>query len=159
MKLASERSVLGAAMAATVFLVPVSHLQAQEVEKRLDQRTVIELDEQGRVAILEEMRHHLSVLQSMMDALAKEDMPAVAKFARSSGMQAAREADHHMMEQLPQAFRELGMSMHGDFDAMAAEAEKKPDPKKTLAQLSAALQKCTGCHAAYQIHVKSGPNQ
>jgi hypothetical protein len=129
---------------------------AQEKATSADPRAVIVLDEQARAAILEEMRHHLSGIQAMTEALAKGDMRMVAKTARASGMAAAREADPRMQEQLPQEFNNLGFSMHKDFDAMAADAEKYRDPKRTLRRLSATLRKCNACHASYQIQTKAG---
>jgi hypothetical protein len=129
---------------------------AQEKGVSVDPRAVIVLDEQARAAILEEMRHHLSGIQAMTEALAKGDMRTVAKTARASGMTAAREADPRMQEQLPQEFKNLGFSMHKDFDAMAADAEKYRDPKRTLRRLSATLRKCNACHASYQIQTKAG---
>jgi hypothetical protein len=80
----------------------------------------------------------------------------VAKTARASGMAAAREADPRMQEQLPQEFNNLGFSMHKDFEAMAAYAEKYREANWTLHPLSATLQKCDACHASYQIQTKAG---
>jgi len=82
-------------------------------------------------------------------------MAAAAKAARASGMSAASEAEEKMMMQLPKGFVELGTSRHRDFDAIAADAEKTKDPKRTLSLLSATLQKCIGCHAGYQVRLRS----
>jgi cytochrome c556 len=100
------------------------------------------------------MRVHLVNLQIILDALARNDMGAVAKAARASGVQAATEADQRMMKQLPKNFVELGVSMHRDFDVIADEAEKAKDPKLTLSALSATLQKCVACHATYQVRLR-----
>ncbi len=126
---------------------------AAAMAEDLDARQAIVLDERGRFAVLEEMRKHLSNLQALLQALGEEEMQAVAKVARASGMRAAREADPHMQSQLPADFRKLGFNMHADFDAMSEDVEKFHDPKKALAELSAILNQCVGCHATYQIRM------
>ena len=120
-----------------------------------DTRAAIMLDAHGRAALLEEMRAHVVNLQQIVNALARNDMAAAAKAARASGMSAASEAEEKMMKQFPKGFVELGTSMHRDFDAIAADAEKTKDPKRTLSLLSVTLQKCIGCHAAYQVRLRS----
>jgi cytochrome c556 len=46
---------------------------------------------------------------------------------------------------------QLGMSMHKEFDLIAADAESLKDPKHTLQQLSATMGKCNACHATYRL--------
>jgi len=48
-------------------------------------------------------------------------------------------------------FRQLGFSVHREFDQIAMDAESLKDVSTTLGQLSATLQKCVSCHATYQI--------
>jgi hypothetical protein len=61
--------------------------------------------------------------------------------------------EDHMKAILPQGFMQMGMSLHRDFDQIAADAESLKDPKHTLKQLSNSMGKCVACHAPYQICV------
>lgn len=48
-------------------------------------------------------------------------------------------------------FRQLGFSVHRDFDQIALDAESLKDVSYSLSQLSGTLKKCVSCHATYQI--------
>jgi hypothetical protein len=56
-----------------------------------------------------------------------------------------------MMGKLPLEFKTLAFGVHGDFDAIAADAEGNGTTKRTLGQLSAVFQKCTTCYEKYQL--------
>lgn len=120
-----------------------------------DSRQVLSITEAQRAHVLEEMRGMLSGIQKMLGSLAKNDMAATAAHARSIGMSMARKAEDHLQGALPKAFMQLGMSVHQDFDKIAADAETMKDAKRTLTQLSDVMMKCESCHAAYQIRAKS----
>jgi hypothetical protein len=104
--------------------------------------------------VLTEMRALLSGTQNILDALLREDMAAVAHYARSLGMGMVHKAEDHLKAVLPKEFMQLGMSVHKDFDQIAIDAESLKDPKHTLRQLSESMKKCNACHAGYQIRVK-----
>lgn len=116
-----------------------------------DRRAVLELSETERAMILEEMRLFLVGVEKLTGALAREDMAAVATEARELGVKMTHEVPPALREKLPQAFRQLGFTVHRDFDALALDAESVKDPRHSLQQLSATLQKCVSCHAGYQI--------
>lgn len=116
-----------------------------------DGRQAIVLAPQERGLILTEMRAFLSGLQGMTDALTREDMKTVAATARSLGRAATHEVPPALMAKLPLGFKQLGLSVHGDFDQIALDAESLGDPKHTLAQMGAVMQKCVACHAAFQL--------
>jgi hypothetical protein len=116
-----------------------------------DGRAVLELAPGERAMILEEMRMFLSGVQAMTGALSQQDMPAVAEAARGMGQKMVHEVPPALRAKLPQEFRQLGFSVHREFDQIALDAESLKDPGHTLSQLSATLQKCVACHASYQI--------
>jgi hypothetical protein len=118
-----------------------------------DSRVMLELTPGERAMILEEMRMFLSGVQKMTGAFGKQDMPAVAETARSLGQKMVHEVPSALRAKLPVEFRQLGFSVHRDFDQIALDAESMKDVSYSLGQLSATLQKCVSCHATYQIRV------
>lgn len=123
----------------------------------IDKRQVLSFTEMQRNHVLTEMRAFLAGTQGILDALLREDMAAVARHARPLGMGMAHKAEDHLKEILPKDFMHLGMSVHKDFDQIAADAESLKDPKHTLRQLSESMKKCVACHADYQIRIKVRP--
>ena len=116
-----------------------------------DTRTILHLEPQERVMILAEMRLFLAGVQKLTGALGRQDMQAAAEAARSLGRKMTHEVPPALRAKRPQAFRQLGFSVHSDFDQMAVDAESMGDVGVTLRQLSATLQTCVSCHASYQI--------
>lgn len=121
------------------------------IAAEIDNRQTLSLSEAQRGHVLEEMRALLSGTRNILAALATDDMASVSKNARPLGMGMAHKAEDHLKGVLPKEFMQLGMSLHRDFDQMAADAESKKDPKLTLRQLSDAMAKCVACHDTYQI--------
>jgi hypothetical protein len=111
---------------------------------------VLELDE--RALMLREMREFVAGIQLVADALARDDMPGVAKASRGMGTARAHDVPVAMLGKLPLEFKTLALSTHREFDTLAADAEANGTPKHALAQLGDLLQKCVACHASYQIH-------
>lgn len=122
-----------------------------------DNRQVLTITETQRGHVLEEMRDLLSGTQNILGALSKDDMAAVAQYARSLGMGMADKAEDHLRGALPKEFMQLGISVHQDFDQIATDAENLKDPKHTLRQLSEFMGKCAACHAVYQIRTVNQP--
>jgi hypothetical protein len=116
-----------------------------------DGRAVLELAPGERAMILEEMRMFLAGVQTMTGALGRQDMPAVAEAARGLGQKMVHEVPPALRAKLPLEFRQLGFSVHRDFDQIALDADSLKDVSHSLNQLSATLQKCVACHASYQI--------
>lgn len=117
----------------------------------LDQRRALALEPRERAMLLQEMRLFLRGIQQMTQALAQDDMAAVAKAARAMGRQATHDMPPSLMGKLPAEFRQLGFSVHSDFDQIALDAESLADGRHTLRQLGGTLSKCVACHEAYQI--------
>ena len=88
-----------------------------------DGRAVVELAPNERALMLSEMRAFVAGLQRMTQALADEDMKAVAEVARGMGTAKAHDVPVAMMGKLPLAFKQLAFGVHGSFDAISQRAE------------------------------------
>ena len=130
-----------------ILILAATSVRAEAV----DSRQILMLSEPQRSHVLDEMRALLAGTQNILGALATDDMAAVSRYAKPLGMGMADNAEKHLKGVLPQEFMQLGMSVHKDFDLIAADAESLKDPKHTLKQLSEAMSKCNACHASYQI--------
>lgn len=124
--------------------------------KPADQRAPLVLLDEERHIVLEEMRNFLAVLQTITDALTREDMKEIVRAARSMGSGAANEIPPKTVAKLPEEFKVLAGGVHTTFDLMALDAESLADPKHTLTQMNELLQKCNACHGIYQIKVGKG---
>ena len=116
-----------------------------------DSRVVLELNPGERAMILEEMRQFLAGVQKVTGALARQDMQEAAGAARGMGQKMVHEVPPALRAKLPLEFRQLGFSVHREFDQIAMDAETLRDVSTTLGQLSTTLQMCVSCHATYQI--------
>lgn len=123
-----------------------------------DNRKALLLNEAQRHHILSEMRSMLLGTQQIIQALAEDDMLAVARHSRMLGMEMAHKGEDHLQSVLPDDFMQLGMSVHRSFDKIATDAETLKDSRHTLSQLSMTLQQCVACHSAYQIWTTDIPS-
>jgi hypothetical protein len=89
----------------------------------VDNRQILMLSEPQRGHVLEEMRALLTGTQNILAALAKDDMAAVAEYSRALGFNMKHKAENPLHDVLPKEFMQLGMSVHKDFDLIAADAE------------------------------------
>lgn len=122
-----------------------------------DERTAMVLTPGERAVVLLEMRQFLSGVQLMTDAFARDDAKALAQAARSLGKAAVHEVPPALRAKLPAEFKQLGFSVHNDFDQIAMDAESMGDMKHAMTQLSSTLQKCVACHTIYQIQSEPYP--
>ena len=118
-----------------------------------DGRTIIHLSAAERDLVLAEMRAFLASAQQVTSGIAVEDMQAVAAAARRSGMAARAEVPASLVGKLPIAFKKLGFDTHSRFDQLAMDSQDLEDPGHSLTQLSALMENCVACHAAYRFEV------
>lgn len=116
-----------------------------------DKRAVLVLTDPERHLVLDEMRNFLAVLQTISEALPREDMKEVAAAARKMGSGAANEIPPETVAKLPEPFKQLAGAVHTSFDSIALDAEALGDPKHTMGQIGEMLGKCNACHGIYQI--------
>ncbi len=117
-----------------------------------DPRLAIDLNEEHKAQLLSNMRGALAVTQSIVKALAEDDMQAVADYARPMGFKVRRQKPKDgLHDALPRSFKMQGKAMHQNFDKIADDAETLKDPKHTLQQLAEVMNNCQGCHATFRI--------
>lgn len=121
-----------------------------------DTRAVLMLSDAERHLVLDEMRNFLAVLQTISEALPREDMKEVARAARKMGSGAANEIPPETVAKLPDAFKQLAGAVHTSFDTIALDAESLGDPIHTMGQVGEMLGKCNACHGIYQIRTAEG---
>lgn len=126
-------------------------LVAGETVTVQDERRAIVLAPSERSLVLTEMRGFLIAVQAVTEAVTRNDAKAIAAAARPMGMAAAGGVPATLAAKLPLEFKQLGHSVHEDFDRIALDIEALGDVKHAHAQLGETLKKCIACHALYQI--------
>jgi hypothetical protein len=119
-----------------------------------DGRTEIVLASAERDLILAEMRQLLRGLQGVMTAVNEQNAKGAEQSARAAGMGMAADVEPAIMMKLPLSFKQMGMSVHRDFDGIAdgiAQGEAGP---QSLRRLSSVMSKCTTCHDMYRLSAK-----
>ncbi len=145
-------AVIGVLLLVIVILA-IKFIVIGSTVKGEDGRTAILFSAGERDFMLGEMREFVVALQGISDGAARGDMAAVAKSARSVGMEKSADVQAAMLAKLPIEFKSLAFSTHRGFDAIAKDAQNGGTPTHALEQLSGALQNCVACHARYQIKV------
>ena len=118
-----------------------------------DGRTEIVLASSERDQILAEMRQFLKAVHSVVTGLSSSDgdMKAVEQATRDVGMKMAADTEPALMAKLPLPFKQMGMSIHKDMDALADAIVKKETPQQILQRLSSMTARCTSCHDLYRF--------
>ena len=120
-----------------------------------DGRTEIVLAPAERGMILGEMRMLLKAVHGVVTGLAGQgqeaDRTQMEQAARSAGMGMAVDVNPALMAKLPLPFKQLGMSIHRDMDALADAAVQKETPQQILQRLSSMTARCTACHDMYRF--------
>lgn len=102
------------------------------------------------------MREHLEAVQQIIAALAAQDFGAVERAAGRIGFseQMGQMCTH--MGAGAKGFTEQAIAFHHTADRIS-EAARKKDQAQVLVELSATLQTCTACHAAWRQDVVDEP--
>ena len=116
-----------------------------------DGRQAVIISKDERNALLLEMRTWLESAQGVLAAAVKDDMVAVAKIARVSGMSAEEETPASLFRKIPLEMKKLGFATRDYFDQIAILAETEKDSKKVIAKLSESMNNCIACHAVYRF--------
>ncbi|MDE3218235.1 MAG: cytochrome c [Nitrospirota bacterium] len=121
-----------------------------------DGRTQIVLAPAERDLILGEMRMLLKAVHGVVTGLAGQeqqgaDRTQIEQAARSAGMGMAADVNPALMEKLPLPFKQMGMSIHKDMDALADAVVQKESPQQILQRLSSMTARCTTCHDLYRF--------
>lgn len=118
-----------------------------------DGRTEIVLAPAERDQVLAEMRHLLKAVDGIVRGLGESspDGRAMAEAARAAGMGMAADVDPAIMAKLPLPFKQMGMSIHKDMDALADAIAEKEGSQQILRRLSSMTARCTTCHDMYRL--------
>jgi len=121
--------------------------------KGSDGRTEILLAPEERDLILAEMRQLLKAVDGIVRGLGEStpDRKAVETAARTVGMNMAADVEPAIMMKLPLPFKQLGMSIHKDMDALADAVVRGETPQQILQRLSSMTARCTACHEMYRF--------
>ena len=120
-----------------------------------DGRTEILLAPSERDYVLAEMRQLLKAVHGVVTAVGDpaKGMQEAEQAARAAGMKMAADADPVIMMKLPLAFKQMGMSIHADMDALADAVVQNETPQQILRRLSGMTARCTTCHDLYRFSV------
>lgn len=116
-----------------------------------DQRTAVVLATGERDLVLSEMRGLLTALHDVLDGFDRGDRQRIATASRAVGMASAADVNPVLMAKLPLPFKQLGMSVHRDMDALAQAADEGRPLPELQRMLTGTLSKCVACHAAWQL--------
>ena len=122
-----------------------------------DGRQSLMLEAGERNLVLTEMRMFLDAAQKIIHAANEDDAEAIASAARAVGRAAQNDVPGSLMKKLPLEFKKLGFDTHSKFDQLAMDAEQFGDISVSLVQLSALMQNCVACHAAYRVDAAPAP--
>lgn len=125
--------------------------------KGADGRVEILLAPGERDLILGEMRQLLKAVHGVVTGVAGQDQPAdrqlIEQAARAAGMGMAVDVNPAIMAKLPLPFKQMGMSIHRDMDALADAVANKETSQQILQRLSNMTARCTTCHDMYRFGV------
>lgn len=123
-----------------------------------DGRTEIRLTPSERDRILAEMRQLLESVQGVLTGLSaaspENGRRDAEQAARRAGMGMAADVDPVLLAKLPLAFKQMGMSVHRDFDGLADGIGRGDTPAHILGRLSSLIGRCTSCHALYRLSAR-----
>lgn len=122
-----------------------------------DGRIQIVLAPVERDLILGEMRMLLKAVHGVVTGLAGldqgPDRAQIEQAARSAGMEMAEDVNPAVMAKLPLPFKQMGMSIHQDMDALADAVVKNETQQQILQRLSSMTARCMTCHDMYRFGV------
>lgn len=144
-------SFFAIALWVVTFIIIATLFVRGQTKASTDGRKAVVLTAQEHDLVLMEMRAMLQSVQGVVQGLAHDDMTAVAKAARASGMGAAADTSPALMAKLPLEFKQLGLSVHKNWDGLAQLVEHGASEDEILTRLNAQLSSCVGCHAGYRL--------
>jgi hypothetical protein len=152
-----KRSVCIAAIALWVMTLTIGAWLFVEgwTAKGSDGRTEILLAPVERDQILAEMRQLLKAVDGIVRGLGepKPDPKQMEAVARAVGMNMATDVEPAIMAKLPLPFKQMGMSIHTDMDALADAIMQNETPQQIVQRLSNMTARCTACHDMYRFGV------
>ncbi len=140
------------AASVSVPVAPPTQPSATDALDKMDTRTAVPLLPMMANHQKQNMRDHLAAVQEIVAALTTDDFGGVEKAAGRVGYsEQMGQMCTHMGAGAP-GFTEQALAFHHTADRIA-EAARKRDRKRVLAEFSATLQTCTQCHTAWKQQV------
>lgn len=139
----------------TVVLSPVfASEQVDEAADIQDSRVPVEFPDNVRQSMLDLMRHHLSSLQEVQQALAESNFARAADIAEFKlGLSSVGPRNARQRAYMPPPMQHLGGEMHRASSRLAL-AAKEGDMAKALGGLSEVTGVCVGCHASFRAKLE-----
>lgn len=122
-----------------------------ETKLSTDNRRAIQLAPAEKDIVLGEMRQVLLALNGTLKALGDDNLKEASLAASKAGKGMAVDINPVVMAKLPLEFKNLGMSMHGDFDQLSKDLAGGMDSKQAVKRLGEMTNKCIACHATYRL--------
>ncbi len=120
-----------------------------------DARTALHLAPNERDFILTEMRQLLRAVHGVVAGESDPDQTRgyaqAAAAARSAGMVMAVDDNPRLMLKLPFPMKQLGMSVHRDFEELADTITHGATSQDILQHLLKITNRCLACHEMYQL--------
>jgi hypothetical protein len=120
-----------------------------------DGRTIVHLAPAERDFVLTEMRQLLQAVHGIVTGVSHPDRAQghsqAAAAARSAGMVMAVDDNPSLLLKLPLPMKQLGMSVHRDFDELADAITEGATSQHILQGLSKITSRCLTCHEMYQL--------
>src|SRR6185437_1709280 len=100
-----------------------------------------------------EMRLLLKAVDGLIRGMGESnpDPKQMEATARAVGMNMAADVEPTIMAKLPLPFKQIGMSIHKDMDALANAIARHETPQQILQRLSSMTARCTACHDMYRF--------
>lgn len=116
-----------------------------------DHRRAVLLSNSERDLVLGEMRALLKSLNWVFTGLAQNDQTFIVKAIEPVGMKMAADVNPVLMGKLPLEFKQLGMSVHKDFDVLREDISRGLSNQLITKRMSEITGKCIACHEAYRL--------
>jgi len=116
-----------------------------------DGRAAIHLAPAEQDLVLAEMRQMLHSVHNFVAGLSAGDRKIMEQAARDSGMAMAADVNPLLIAKLPLAFKQQGMGVHRDFDALADNIAQGADQAIILRNFTGITARCVGCHVSYRL--------
>lgn len=120
-----------------------------------DGRTEILLSSSERDLVLTQMRQFLQAIQAVLADLGTNESPqqfkAAEAAARRVGMSSDEDINPALVAKIPLAFKQMGMSVHHEFDRLANGIAQGETAPQILRRLSTITSQCTACHELYRL--------
>lgn len=126
--------------------------------KGSDGRTEIVLAPSERDFVLTQMRQFLQAIHAVLADVGATDshqaFKAAEAAARKVGMGSDEDVNPAILAKIPLAFKQMGMSVHHEFDGLADGIAQGETVPQIIRRLSIITSQCTACHEMYRFSAR-----